>query len=62
MNEIRIAELERLLNNMDEAIEEMTIYFDRNPHEFSEGACKILNEMEDERMALEEVILKIDED
>lgn len=62
MNEIKVTELEKLLNEMDVAIEEMTIYFDKHPHELSEGAYRLLTEMEDERCALEEVILKIDED
>lgn len=62
MNEIRIMELEKLLNEMDVAIEEAEIYFDKNPHEFTEGAYRLLNEMENERMALEELILVLDED
>lgn len=62
MNEIKVAELEKLLNNMDVCIEEMSIYFEQNSHELTEGAYKLLTEMEDERNALEEVILKIDED
>lgn len=62
MNEIKIEQLECLLNEMDEAIEEMVIYFDKNPHEFTEGASILINEMEDERNSLEEIILKLDED
>lgn len=58
----KIMELEKLLNAMDEAIEEMVIYFEKRPHEYTEGASKLLNEMEDERNSLEELILKIDED
>ncbi len=62
MNEIRIMELEKLLNDMDVCIEDMSIYFEQNPHEFTEGAYRLLNEMEEERTALEELIIKIDED
>jgi hypothetical protein len=62
MNEIKVTELEKLLNEMDVCLEEMEIYFDKHPHELTEGAYRLLTEMEDERCALEEVILKIDED
>lgn len=62
MTENKIMKLEALLNDMDVAIEEMTIYFDKNPHELTEGAFRLLNEMEDERASLEELILALDEE
>lgn len=62
MNEIKIMELEKLLNNMDECLEEMMIHFEKHPHELTEGTYKLLNEMEEERESLEELILKVDDE
>lgn len=60
MTENKIMKLEALLNEMDVCLEEMEIYFDAHPHELTEGAYRLLTEMEDERVALEELILSLD--
>ncbi len=62
MNETKIERLEALLNEMSTCLEETTFYFGKHPHELTQGAYRLLIEMEDVRASLEEFILALDED